>query len=188
VSGEQSNATALVEYFDAGSWSTEPPPIPSGTDALGIGDCETATVPVTCLGVGEGSNPASAAGTSPIAEFWNSSNQDWTITSPVASISSSGTPQGFTDASCPSASWCVAVGAQFTRPLGGAGTPDPLAEAWSGSRWIRMNTVQVSGPINARYSPFAAVSCPSTTFCVAVGNKRVLNNEQPEVASWGTLP
>jgi hypothetical protein len=48
-----------------------------------------------------------------------------------------------------------------------------------------MNTSGLSALLTpARY--FNSVSCPSTTFCVAVGAKGLFNQTQPEAASWGT--
>jgi hypothetical protein len=65
-----------------------------------------------------------------------------------------------------------------------------LAEAWNGSNWIRMNTNYVSGALGNPSSGWTAVSCPSSTFCIAVGTKPGLSRggAQPEVAYWGTVP
>jgi hypothetical protein len=72
--------------------------------------------------------------------------------------------------SCPGPSICVAVGqegehADVTRP------PDPfedhaspLAEEWNGRRWALMNMPRVPNAY------LAAVACPSTAECVAVGD------------------
>jgi hypothetical protein len=184
--------TAQAEFFDNGTWSSESPPSPYQYDAIGIGGCETATTPVTCMAVGGGNNTGNTApeDRSPVAELWNASTQAWTITSPISATTSRGTPAGFSDAACTSATWCVAVGAQVTHPLSGGGAPDPLAEAWNGSNWIRMNTNYVSGALGNPSSGWTAVSCPSSTFCVAVGTKPGLSpgGPQPEVAFWGTVP
>jgi hypothetical protein len=50
-----------------------------------------------------------------------------------------------------------------------------------------MNTKNLSFPLS-HAGAFQSVSCPSTTFCVAVGTHHQLNGTQPKVAYWGTLP
>jgi hypothetical protein len=53
----------------------------------------------------------------------------------------------------------VAVGSSDVKPFG------PLAEAWNGSAWKRLDTVAVNTE-----STFAGVSCSSAGHCTAVGN------------------
>jgi hypothetical protein len=51
-----------------------------------------------------------------------------------------------------------------------------------------MNTKAVSGTSSDPANWFSGVSCPSSTFCVAVGSKTAFVGQQPEIASWGTVP
>jgi hypothetical protein len=64
--------------------------------------------------------------------------------------------------SCPTATWCVAVGNSETNPNGDEGT---LAEAWDGTAW----RVQVTPNPGRTESSLAAVSCTSAKACTAVG-------------------
>jgi hypothetical protein len=71
-------------------------------------------------------------------------------------------PKGFlSDVSCPSTTFCEAVGAVETSPYPG------LAEMWNGSNWTRQT---VPKPAQSTGGPgLYGVSCVSSTDCVAVG-------------------
>jgi hypothetical protein len=64
--------------------------------------------------------------------------------------------------SCASRRWCVAVGSYERRRSGSVA----LAERWNGSGWSILPTPRLSG---SRDSGFHAVSCRSSSVCVAVG-------------------
>ena len=64
--------------------------------------------------------------------------------------------------SCPSATSCTAVGDYTTA----AGRTSTYAIQWDGGQWQLQTTRNARG---ARVTTFEAVSCPSTTECVAVG-------------------
>ena len=68
--------------------------------------------------------------------------------------------------SCPSASYCEAVGIHYDS----AGNQDTLAETWNGKKWTIQSTPD---PANPYGSPddngLVSVSCVSTQFCEAVG-------------------
>jgi hypothetical protein len=69
----------------------------------------------------------------------------------------------FASVSCPSTSWCAAVGES-----GGSGSPvTPLAESWGGSAWTIADTPIPTGAGEARLQ---GVSCTSPTACLAVGS------------------
>src|SRR5689334_2128594 len=68
--------------------------------------------------------------------------------------------------SCPTATRCVAVGAQGTGDSLYGGTAS-LAEHWSGDHWSVVSTPNPSG---AAYVSPNAVDCPTPTSCFAVGS------------------
>jgi hypothetical protein len=78
--------------------------------------------------------------------------------------------------SCPKASMCVAVG---DTPAGG-GTR-PLAERWNGSAWTIQSTPT---PAGATFSDLNAVSCTSTTSCLAVGDTQSGSKDVPLAEVW----
>ena len=63
--------------------------------------------------------------------------------------------------SCPTKKVCIAVGAWFSA---GAGLPQTLIESWNGTKWSVM-----SSPDPSNESYLNAVSCTSSSDCVAVG-------------------
>ena len=84
--------------------------------------------------------------------------------------------------SCPSVNVCVTVGTQDDYNM-------PLAEAWNGTAWTVMDTSEIgAGSVVVPDYTFNGVSCPSSTFCVAVGGEQVLNGQQAAAAWWGTAP
>ncbi len=152
-------------YFD-GTWSEQIPPNPGGGAWFNGVGCDT-TSPVSCMAVGEGN--------APLADLFDASTSSWTVTAPVALNGQ----QTFFGASCPSATWCIAVG---SAPVG------PQAQAWNGSAWTLMDTSALSGEPGQQGHALTSVSCPSTTLCFAVGSRQTLVGDQPEIASWGTVP
>lgn len=171
------NTSSLTagQYLSGPTWSNETPPSPPQYPALAGVSCVNAPA-VTCMAVGSN-------GDIPMADTFDASTQTWTATQP--GTTPTGFPEDFLGVSCPTSSWCVAVGAYNEAVyLGGP----PLAEAWNGSTWTVMNTGPVSGTgTNPSYT-FTSVSCPSSTFCVAVGSRLGLAGQLPEIASWGTAP
>jgi hypothetical protein len=162
----------LGASYSNGSWtdaspSSEPP-------AAGGVDCaKTADI---CMEVGRRFS----------ASLWNGSTQSWTPTTPIAPSDY----LGFVGVSCPSTTLCVTVGADTVSYASGVGL-SPVIEAWNGSGWVLMNTKRVGTTAFTPQVEFLSVSCPSSTFCMAVGEKNLLspqNDPHPSAAYWGTLP
>jgi hypothetical protein len=61
--------------------------------------------------------------------------------------------------SCPTPTWCVAVGMAVAR----SGAELPLIEQWNGSRWSRQPSPRLAG------AALDAVSCTSDRSCVSIG-------------------
>jgi hypothetical protein len=73
------------------------------------------------------------------------------------------------DVSCPATSWCMAVG--YQAPTSGA--PSPLAEQWNGTAWT---VVPTPVPPDTSANQFTHLSCPTTSWCVAIGTDRNPSN------------
>jgi hypothetical protein len=84
-----------------------------------------------------------------------------------------GTNGGLEDVSCASTGACTAVGAYYDS----LGASRLLVEQWNGSSW---SVQTVPEPAGATTSDLAWVSCPSSSFCVAVGT----TNAGPLVERW----
>lgn len=115
-----------------------------------------------CTAVGSSQKETSAA---MLAERWDGST--WTI-QPTPATS----PSAYSDlgsVSCTSTASCVAVGSSFTYQPEVSKT---LVEAWDGSQWA-MRPSPATGPTAPAFQPaLAAVSCPTSTRCEAVGEVR----------------
>jgi len=116
-------------------------------------DAVSCTSAANCIAVGNYQN--SAGDSYALAERWNGST--WALQAPV-------TPSGdtaffFLGVSCPTATYCIAVG--VNQPAVGSSTT--VAEAWNGSTWALQSAMSPAG------AWLEAVSCSSTTNCEAIG-------------------
>ena len=136
------------------SWSVVPSPnrTPGGNQLSGV-SCATASF---CMAVG-----TSGTGTATLAEPWNGSA--WSIANTPAIPT--GTQGYLGGVSCPSASFCIAVGLYHSQTAGGAN--GQLAYTWNGSTWSIANTPAL--PTGSTSGSLGGVSCPSASFCMAVG-------------------
>lgn len=166
----QNAGTPLISYaFDNGVWSNTAPPFGYVSGQQGV-SCVASSQICTTM-VNNGVTPADTL-------VWSASSDAW---------STGAAPQArsLLSLSCVTATWCVAVGYYSTYTNGGAGTETPTAAAWNGSTWTTMNMSKFAP--NGVYpdNPLYSVSCPSSTFCVAVGSRQLFNGIQPLAASWG---
>jgi hypothetical protein len=124
----------------------------SGT--LNVLDAVSCTSASNCIAVGNYQN--SAGDSYALAERWNGST--WALQAPV-------TPSGdtaffFTGVSCPTATYCIAVG--VNQPTVKSSTA--VAEVWNGSTWTLQSAVSPT------LAWFSGVSCSATSNCEAVGH------------------
>lgn len=147
-------AQAGVALAASGKWAIQATPnvtVPGGQ--LGSVSCPSANA---CTAVGSDLNASGVTVT--LAEAWNGTS--WRR-------QSTPNPAGHTIApallgvSCPSAGFCEAVGGYTVGTTGII-----LAETWNGSSWA---TQSVPAPSGSTSAVLHAVSCPSPTFCEAVG-------------------
>jgi hypothetical protein len=135
------------------SWTIETVPSPAGVTNSTLFDvsCPAATA---CLAVGAGQSDT---------PIYPAFSEDWNGTKWVVKSVRDARIGQLLSVSCTSASACTAVGAISSGPQGQREVR-ALAERWNGTTW----TVQsVPGPGVSLES----VSCPTTTTCVAVGNR-----------------
>jgi hypothetical protein len=107
-----------------------------------------------------------------LVERWNGSS--W-------SIVPSPNPNGSLDAalngiSCPGLNTCYAVGSSLN-----ATGSKTLVERWNGTSW---SIVATPTPIGALDAELGAVSCSSTTSCMAVGSYATFSDDKPFAQRW----
>jgi hypothetical protein len=87
-----------------------------------------------------------------------------------------GTTNDLNGVSCTSSIHCVAVGSKTS-----SGSETTLAMTWNGSSWTTQTTPNPTGALSASVE---AVSCTSSTFCVAVGVYHVTAGPLPFAMHW----
>ena len=88
----------------------------------------------------------------------------WSIQA-VPPLDTTSTISRFLDVSCPTASFCVAVGMS----IGTDGTQRPMAQTWNGQGWHL--TAPPARPANTLSSWLDFVSCVSPAHCQAIGHR-----------------
>ena len=139
----------LAERWNGSKWSimkTPRPPLAASGVLAGV-SCPTSR---ECIAVGSEFNSSLVA--SGFAERWNGSR--WTL----AGKFRLGANAFLESVSCSSATRCTAVGAYENKT-----TTFPLAERWTAGRWSRQ-AAPGTGTL-------AGVSCPRSSYCVAVGTQ-----------------
>ena len=107
----------------------------------------------------------------PMAQRWNGSS--WSLQFAPSPTLGSGYTR-FKDVSCPSAGECIAVGYYEAAPEDW----DAWTALWRNGSWSVLSTPM---PVGASESDLWAVSCSSTTHCVAVGD---YNNSKRLILFW----
>jgi hypothetical protein len=105
------------------------------------------------------------------------SGGSWTAAEAPAPIDA--TDPTLSAVSCPSASFCTAVG--FYE---GSGGQDPLLLTWSGRSWTAAKGPLPADSVSPEYAGLNAVSCPSASFCTAVGYYEGSGGQDPLLMTW----
>jgi hypothetical protein len=152
------------------TWTVQYPPNPASSINSSL---EGVSCPgsATCISVGGYYVPSNNTDLS-LAEEWNGAS--WAIQSTPNPAGASGT--GFSGVSCPTTTLCIAVGGYNTNPTA---LDKTLAEKWNGTKWSIQKT-----PALTRGGDLDAVSCPSTTDCIAVGDSFTANNTDGLAEGW----
>lgn len=190
VGGFQSGSNPyvpLVESWDGASWTTVTTPVIAGGAHLRSVSCKTST---SCMAVGVNKQ----SGHTKTLAFRMASGV-WSTTS-IPNVTADDFVNGV---SCASTTACIAVGYD-TADVGAAITNKAMAAQWNGSTWSTATTAPDTTPLWAG-SDYAAVSCPSSTFCTAVGHDHLgpravsgrwdgtawHNTAQPDLSDTGYL-
>jgi len=150
----------LTEKWNGATWSEVLVPPPSGVHVsqLRSVSCVSSS---SCTAVGDGYKlPATAVS---IGEHFN--GVEWTRQ--TVPFPAGATYVQLQSVSCASATVCVVVGTVGDRSESSGGE-FTLADRWNGTKWILLSSVNTPGEL---YRGLEAVSCPSTGFCIAVGNE-----------------
>lgn len=146
----------LAEAWNGGAWSLTSTPNAPG---VLISDLVAVSCPAAASCVAVGNHETAAGGQTSLAETWNGSA--WSIqATPVVDGALTVMLSGV---SCTTPNSCIAVGWYATA----GGTQEPLAESWNGHAWSLESTPV---PTGAGAATFSAVSCATSTACVAVGS------------------
>jgi hypothetical protein len=149
----------LGDTWDGATWKVTPiaPLIGSELSTLRSVACPSST---DCLAVGDGTSSANKE--VPVSERWDGTS--WRLLSvPIPSGASYVKVMGV---SCSSSTVCTAVGSVGSRDPS-SGAEFTLADRWNGTTWTLETTVNPGGEM---YRELQSVSCPTSTFCMAVGN------------------
>jgi hypothetical protein len=163
--GEYADASGtvvpLAERWDGRNWTVQQAPIAAGAQSshLNAVSCAAATA---CTAVGDIARelPGRDQQTFPLAERWDGTA--WTVQQAVEETNSD---VSLKSVSCPSTSFCAAVGSGLVNPAQYNGST--AAESWDGTRWT-INATQENGA--AIISELLGVSCATSTSCTAVGD------------------
>ena len=186
VVGTDSTGT-LAEHWNGSTWTTQTSPTPDGLTAvscLSASFCEatndsdqaanwngstwslqTTTSEYLLFSVScatttscEATGYTDPDDPSAVAEHWNGS----TWTNQIAN----GTAAILWGVSCPAAAATCVAGGTESNP-NGDGETIATGGYWSGSAWAQQAVALPSGALNDN---FQAISCPTTTFCIGVGD------------------
>lgn len=170
--------TALLALPAAATASTGPPTVRAGgtaaPTAAGSNDffnSDSCTSSTFCMAVGDynlnGRTPA-------LSEILK--GRHWVARSVPSP--SHGSNIFANEVSCASPTRCVFVGDHF---IGNQISSANLAEAWNGTSW---RIITATGPAGSATSLLTDVSCPATTFCMAVGQAGSTKRPQATAYTW----
>jgi subtilisin family serine protease len=162
-------AQPLATQWNGSAWA-ETSPAPAGPAGYRSYFTDVAcTAANSCEAVGYSVPTSGAEIIKTLVSHWNGST--WAIKASANPNTPGGEPSQednkLEGVSCASATVCVAVGAHY-RSFGEEQINSPLIERLSGAEWVNQEAAPVSGVPNAWLN---GVSCPTTTWCMAVGSK-----------------
>jgi len=131
------------------------------------------TSPTFCMAVGNGYG--NGTNQKPLSEEWNGST--WSVVpTPGETGSMNASLQGV---SCVGSTFCVAVG--YSTGNVPTGPYNPLVELWNGTTW----TLSAGPPVqNNENLSLSSVSCPLSTFCVAVSGYEPTGPYNHLITTW----
>jgi hypothetical protein len=179
------SATSCVAINDAGSglvsvlssttwngtsWSAATSlPTPSGAASFNIGDLDCSSA-AACTAAGVYAMSVGGTNQDVVEQYDGTS---WTI-APVTQPTYGGS---LNDVSCPTATDCVAVGAEYDA----AGDGHPSSQIWDGTTWT---LVSVSTSTPGTEGSLHGLDCTSAAHCVATGQEYTTTSAGPFVVVW----
>jgi hypothetical protein len=146
----------LAEVWNGSTWKiTSTPRGADGVSILQGVSCLSSSA--ACMAVGW-SAPVDFDFGPTLAELWNGISWKLRVTPNITGA----LPALLNGISCPSSKVCIAVGETFNA----SGTELLLAESWNGSTW---RITPAPNPAGSADTTLNAVSCTSSTSCIAVG-------------------
>jgi hypothetical protein len=179
--GHKATAAAAITVTAGGlTWAAAAAPLPSGTPAGAFPVINGVSCPSTssCVAVGQIAVPA-AGETLPV--IYTRSAGAWTARwAPVPGDSRNPPDAYLYGVSCASASFCVAVGEYYDGSYN-----QGLVLTWSGGAWTAGKAILPADATTASgAADLSGVSCPSTSFCTAVGVYMASSGPQGWLLSW----
>ncbi len=177
IGGFHDDNDAFSEVWDGTAWKIKPVPQPEGTISSYLVGA-SCSGPSACTAVGGYQKEFGVDLT--LVERWD--GRSWSVQD---SPNQGSLGSELYDVSCPSPTWCAAVGYSMghnpnceppnTCPL-------TLAESWDGTTWTVDPTP--APPRHVFWFSLTGVSCTSPTSCTAVGNRTILPYELPFAETW----
>ena len=164
------SSTPLAETWNGTTWKAVTVPLPA--DGV-TGDLDAVSCPTTTKCIAVGGYRGEGYPADFLVETWN--GKTWSATSlPNPGSTLSAELEGI---SCPTASFCVAVGEE-----GGSAGSAAVSETWNGSTWAPGGGGPV--PAGAVGSALRSVSCSSATSCLEVGTYTTATATSVLADSW----
>ncbi|HET7054137.1 MAG TPA: S8 family serine peptidase, partial [Solirubrobacterales bacterium] len=169
TSGQSSTTIGYIQHWNGSEWLSDSVSLPSAEDSwLYAVSCTSATF---CMASGE--KFTVGPGYVPFAERWSGS--EWTseaMPAPNDAFKINGEYWSIeiNEISCASSTFCMAVGSYFTE-AGETWTKKTLTESWNGSEWQVQPSPSPAAkePNENAQNMLEGVSCPTASYCVAVG-------------------
>jgi hypothetical protein len=163
VGDAEKGSWTYASHWNGTKWTLVSTPNPNtNQNQLNGVSCTSSTA---CTAVG-----SREWGKETLAMRWNGTSwSTQTTTNP-------GTANGLNGVSCTSSTHCVAVGSKTS-----SGTETTLAMMWNGTSWTTQTSPNPAGALGASAT---AISCTSSTACVAVGVYQASNGPLPFAMHW----
>jgi hypothetical protein len=161
-------SNSFIETWNGSAWSL----VKTATEETSfVGEMKKISCPSTtyCMVVG-----ANSSGALQSWKYYYLSGFGWLVETKTPSTPTGATSPALKDVSCSAESACTAVGSYKTE----SGEWKALVERWNGSAW---STQSAPNPSEGNAGEaMLGVSCPSSTFCTAVGKA----NSKPFAETW----
>jgi hypothetical protein len=158
----------LAYHLAGRTWKAAPITLPAGSTAAGLSG--VSCKPGGCFAVGFYSKGNADL---PLAEHWADGKL---VSGAQPQVPQGGSISNLQSVSCAGPKSCVAVGFSAASPT----SQSPLAEVFDGSSWTAFTPPAPPTPV----AVLSSVSCPTRTYCLAVGSYQASNGFTVLADSW----